>query len=381
MNTKVYLAIDLCKDYTQMAYFLGNMTEPESLTTIKGEQRYLIPTEASLEPHADKEQLKKFLFALIEKAKTMYSIQNIKDMFTVEYPDGVLVNTIIDIMQEYGIEREHVKVLGHSESLIYYILYQKKELWLNDVFVFDFSQTRFIVRRLSTIKSKRPSPIIVEEMELSSEFSIDMLETPEGRKEADKKLLHILIDLCREHIISTVFLTGIGFYDKWMEESVKFLCMKRRVFQGFNLFVKGACYGLMDVDFLNREKDYQFVCSGRTLLNIELEVEQGNKDGVVLLSGAGVNWYEAGAKTEGILDDTYVLNLKILSSVSKKESSVTIDLHSFPKRPNRTTRVEVILSYTSDRQCVVIVADMGFGDFYKSSGEHMKKIINVEEYL
>ena len=76
-----------------------------------------------------------------------------------------------------------------------------------------------------------------------------------------------------------------------------------------------------------------------------------------------------------------MVNLKILSSVSKKESSVTIDLHSFPKRPNRTTRVEVILSYTSDRQCVVIVADMGFGDFYKSSGEHMKKIINVEEYL
>ncbi len=383
MNSKkTYLAIDLCKDYTQMAYFLGNMSEPESLSTIKGEQRYLVPTEVELDEEGMERKLKEFLFQLMEKAKSMYALGEVKDVVvTVEYPDRALVNTITGIMEEYGIEKDHIKVFGHSESLIYYMLYQKKELWVNDVFVFDFTKTRFIVRRLSSVRARRPNPVIVEEMELSSKFTIDMLETTEGKKDADQKFLQLLKELCSKHIVSTVFLTGIGFYDKWMEQSVKFLCTKRRVFQGFNLFVKGACYGLMDAEQLNLEREYQFVCSGRTLLNIELEVENGDRMGSVLLSGAGTNWYDAGARAEGILDNTRVLKLKINSSVSRKTSELQINLHTFPNRPNRMTRVEIILSYLSDRQCVVIVEDMGFGEFYKSSGEHIKKIINVEEYL
>ena len=38
------VAIDLCKDYTQVAYCREKMSEPESVSTIPGEQRFLIPT-------------------------------------------------------------------------------------------------------------------------------------------------------------------------------------------------------------------------------------------------------------------------------------------------------------------------------------------------
>ena len=45
-DTKTYVSIDLCNDYTQMAYYVTNdMEEPLSLTTTKNDQRYLVPTE------------------------------------------------------------------------------------------------------------------------------------------------------------------------------------------------------------------------------------------------------------------------------------------------------------------------------------------------
>ena len=44
-NNKVLLSIDLCRDYSQIAYCCsGTMTEPESVSVISGEQKYLIPT-------------------------------------------------------------------------------------------------------------------------------------------------------------------------------------------------------------------------------------------------------------------------------------------------------------------------------------------------
>ena len=75
------------------------------------------------------------------------------------------------------------------------------------------------------------------------------------------------------------------------------------------------------------------------------------------------------------------VNIEIDSSISKKKEIVTLDLKDFPERPNKTTRIEVLLSYRSDRRLVIIAQDMGFGDFYKSTGAQVKKEINVEDYL
>ena len=99
------------------------------------------------------------------------------------------------------------------------------------------------------------------------------------------------------------------------------------------------------------------------------------------MSKAGTNWYEAGARAEGILDDSKELRLKIVSSLSKSEKEIVIDLRGFPPRPNKTTRIEIVLAYRNDRQCIVVVKDLGFGDFFKSSEEMVKRVIDIEDYL
>lgn len=423
-NKLISVAIDLCRDYSQMTYCMGNMSEPESVSVIPGEQKYLIPTvvaklkgneewcigdEALLRKKRDEAEATEDIIKAIlaeknvvmgDKEYTGYEILNIylnglfqilrsnyhitkpdKLMVTVEYPDRILVNLIRNVLIGMGFDKEQIKIIGHSESLIYYMIFQKRELWVNDVLVFDFNEKQFLVRRLTTLRARSPQPIVVEEMDLSRKFKMGTLDTEQGRMDMDRQFCELLKDLCGKHIVSAVYLTGIGFYEKWLKESLDFLCSKRRVFQGYNLFVKGAGYANLSLLGMGNAKDYQFVCSGRTLVNIELEIEKEDKKSMVILSKAGTNWYEAGARAEGILKDTKELHLNVVSSVSKNSRDIYIDLRGFPPRPNKTTRVEILLAYKNERQCIIQVKDMGFGDFFKASDEVVKTVMDVEDYL
>ncbi len=376
-NNRISVAVDLCDDYSQISYFTGTMTEPESLSTIPGEQKYLIPTVAAKRSHSDewcigdiaelhmKRQEAEGVSSLIhmtlkeenaEIGEQKYSGKQLleiyilrlfelvsghchtnrpdKVVFTLEYPDRLLVAVIHTAMEKLGIAREDVRVVGHSESFIYYNIFQKKELWIN-----------------------------------------------EGRLKADQRFAEIVREVCSRHIVSTIYLTGCGFYETWMEESVNVLCNKHRVFQGYNLFVKGAGYASMDMFGLGEAGKYQFVCSGRTLINIELNVIRNGRELPLLLSGAGTNWYEAGARIECIPDNTRKIIFSVSSSINKVKRELIFDLEEFPERPNKNTRLEIALSYKNDRQCMIVITDKGFGEFFPASGKTLKQVLNIEDYL
>ncbi|SEQ41306.1 hypothetical protein SAMN02910289_01964 [Lachnospiraceae bacterium RM5] len=418
------LAVDFCKDYSQIAYCNETMSEPDSVSTKLGDQLYLIPTAVGYIADEDRwcigeeaisykkldnesvctdmldailtetgitlsekkysahEVVTEYFKGLLNLVEKLYQIKEIdKIVVSVEYPDRILVNLIRNILGDLGFLKDNIKIIGHSESLIYYTIFQKKELWVNDVLVFDFNENQFFVRRLTTHRARTPQPVIVEENDLSKKFKMEYLSDPEKKKEMDKEFLVLIKRLCEKYVVSTVYLTGKGFYENWMEESIRFLCLRRRVFQGYNLFVKGGAYAAISMLGIEKENEYQFVCAGRTVIDILLEVDKEDKDVFVTLSKAGTNWYEAGARAEVILDDVDKIRLKLVSSLSKSEKYLTIDLNNFPQRPNRTTRVEIILAYRNDTQCIVVAKDMGFGEFFKATDSSVKTTINIEEYI
>ena len=171
-----------------MAYCIGNMSEPESVSTISGEQKYLIPTvigkingsnewcigddavlrekrgedinandilksiltEKSIKinekSYAGHEVLKAFFLELFKILSTNYHITRPDNLVvTVEYPDRILVNLIRDVLIELEFDKDKIKIIGHSESLIYYTVFQKKEIWVNDVLIFDFTDRKSVV--------------------------------------------------------------------------------------------------------------------------------------------------------------------------------------------------------------------------------------------
>lgn len=86
------------------------------------------------------------------------------------------------------------------------------------------------------------------------------------------------------------------------------------------------------------------------------------------LSKAGVHWYEAGAKTQCIIDNVDVAHFTILWPATKEVKEFEVNLSGFPKRNNKTVRVEVSLAYTEENSFTVEIKDVGFGEFFEASG-------------
>ena len=61
----------------------------------------------------------------------------------------------------------------------------------------------------------------------------------------------------------------------------------------------------------------------------------------------GSNWYECSAGCELILDDTkeLVFTVSLPDEMEKKRVAMTLD--GLPERPNRTTRLALMLKYVS----------------------------------
>lgn len=417
-------AIDFSEDYSQISYFDGLMREPESFSTLYDEKRYLIPSMLWFDDNSKRvcfgdeavrcektgkgtvvknmisgfyagekvdingqtyemdSVIERYISSLISLFKGNAGKGNPKCVvFTIETLDEKMISLLYRIMENQGYEREQISVVSHSESFLYYGLSREKELFANEVVMFDYNKSYFKYRRFMVEKNRHPQIIDMVERDFTDDFPYEYMESDEGKAKADKLLTDFVQNEFRTHVVSTVYLTGTGFYEDWMKQSLNYICSRRRVFKGYNLYVKGACYRAMEKAGYVQYKDMIFKCYGRTWADIKLMVNRNEKTDEITLSKAGTGWYEAGAKAECITDGDKNIGFIIESPVSGISKGITIDIGSFPKRPPKTTRVEITVRYSDMDKCVISVEDKGFGDFYKASGRIVSYTVDMKEYL
>lgn len=417
-------SIDFSGDFSQICYFDGFMREPESLSTIYNDKRYLIPSsiwfsddgkhicygdEAVRCSKGDKGIMADNLIGMFEKggsvtvAGTDYEpgqliekyfsylfslIRQNKDMgkpdfiaVTIENLTENMIMLIGDILKKEGYPQENITVISHGEAFLYYSLSREKELIANDVAMFDYNKDYFKYRRFNIIRNRHPQIIDTVEEDFTADVPYSLLDSEEGRRGADKIIAEFANAEFKKHVVSAVYLTGSGFYKEWMEQSLQYICSRRRVFKGYNLFVKGACYAAMEKAGCIEYKDMIFKCSTRTHADIKIMVKHDGNEIPVILSKAGKNWYEAGAKLDCITDGSSRVDFIIESKVSGVSRNVSVDLSGFPERPAKTTRIGITIGYTGKDKCVLCVEDKGFGDFFKASGKISKKVVDMKEYL
>lgn len=422
---KVYaMGIDISSDYTQISYACPEEREPKSLSVKPGEDKYLIPTlmykiknandwcigddakHRSFE-NDDENYVVRDLIERVNSQEAMYlddvkytGVDLLKIYFeellkmterleklgrpdyitvTTRSADKVFMKAVYKALGMLGFGENSVSVISHTESFIYYTLSQKKELWVNDVALFDFNNEHFSFRKLSIARNKVPNIVTVKDIDYSDEIDMSYLDNDKDKRSADEKFLSIINREFYKQIISSVFLTGIGFYSDFAENSLVELCSKRRVFKGYNLFVKGACVSAMDKTHHKMSGEYILQCEGRTKVTIGLMIKHNGRNTAIALSKAGTNWYEAGAKAECILDETKSIQLVLSSPYDGCTKNVRIDLGSFPDRPARTTRVAISLAYINENKCEVVVEDLGFGEFFKATGMITKETFVIDE--
>lgn len=290
-------------------------------------------------------------------------------MFTTGEIDEKNVEIFNTIVEGLSLTTENIFFQSHVESLFYYTIHQPKDVWNGQVLACEYEKDMMITHRLEFNQNTTP---IVAFSETEKYNNIEI-----GNK--DRNFLNILHKNCDGRYVSSIQLIGNGYKEEWYKESLKFMCVNRRVFAGNNLYSKGACYGMLEkLRPSDVGREHIYLGKDKLKANVGMDVLKRGQNAYLVLLNAGVNWYEVGTCAEIILPQDNRLEFRISSLTGNVVYNETMILEELPERKPGTTRVRLEMKMVSDNTIYVLVTDLGFGEFYPATGKKWEKEIVLE---
>ena len=408
-----YIGMDLCSDFTQLSYYNDIKREPESVSQLNNKETYLMPnilfystdtehwyvggeaSEARFSENgtvvdgifenlssdevltiAGKEYNYKELFKMMVKLHIdsflyRYEAAEVKKLvISVDDYNPLIFQLLEGLHAELGIDKESVEITSHLDSGLYYIFNQPSELWNNSVALYDYSADGLNYYRIDISKNKDPKTINVIHEDYTSQMSLSKFGNDTYQMDLD--FSKIAEYEGKKTYISAVFLTGVGFSNKWMKKSTNVLCQGRRVFVGQNIYTKGACYRAVGGEYKAFYDDFFVETKENVLSDIGITLDDEADTFVPIITG-GKQWYNTHGKLNVILDDTDSITIIYRNHKTGEEKRETVRIHGLPKRPNKTTKVSLEVEFDSPHEGAVIVRDLGFGKLYPTTNKIYRK--------
>lgn len=318
---------------------------------------------------------------IIEYIKKISGISYIEKIcFTLKdfYMDNLCAISMI--MKRLGIDDDKWSVISHDESFALYAYSQKKELYSASVLLLDYGENGIDAILLNKTKAASLNKDIVMEntYDISNESVSAAFTGAIFLDEASDCIIEWLSDIFSKYSVSSLYLTGEGFNcESYPDRLTKFLCMRRKVFAGQNLFVKGAVYYCLKDSDKESLNNLLLACKNRVTTGIEVQITDRGIVKRLRIIKPGVNWYMAYRKMDFILDDINKITLIMKPCNDSAEYTEEIDISEIPYRKGKMTRISMEIAFVSDSRCVVTVTDKGFGQFVKSSGAVIVKEIDI----
>lgn len=410
MENHFYLGIDLDDQNAVISCYELNRREPETLSMVAGSEAYQIPVllakKKGVEQWSIGEDAKRLAISQGEEETANLLTRALKREMVFVDGERYLASELLclylkkllllagrlgnhqkpnklviclkrlsreatelfaEIVPKLGLQEKQVTLLDRKECFYYFAYHQPKDLTLHDIFLFDYKEEDIFCCRLTSNQNTKPQIVtLVEEIR-----SV-------GTNHKDESFFQILQDCFAGRIVSSSYLTGGGFDGGWMKQSVSFLCQGRRAFMGKNLYSKGACYAAAVQD---GQKEWNYVYLGDNEMKVNVSLKVLNKDTIEFftLINAGDNWYETVGKCEVILDGTPEIAFWLQPPKGREAKIERLELSDLPKRPNKMTRLRIIAKPLSDEKVQIQIRDLGFGDFYKSSGKIWEYVMSFAE--
>ena len=412
-----YIGMDLCSDFTQLSYYNDIKREPESVSQLNNKETYLMPNilfystdtehwyvggEASEARFNENGTVVDGIFEnigsdekiVIEEREYTYQelfMMMVKlhiDSFLYRYEAAEIKKLVISVddfnvqvfqllsrlHKDMGIPKEAIEITSHLDSGLFYIFNQPTELWNNSVALYDYSADGLNYYRIDIQKNKDPKTITVVHEDYTEQMSLSKYGNDTYQMDID--FARIGEYESKKAYISAVFLTGVGFSNKWMKKSTNVLCQGRRVFVGQNIYTKGACYRAVGGEYMSFYEDY-FVETKENILS-DIGIALGDeKDTFVPIVTGGKQWYNTHGEISVILDDTDVITIVYKNHKTGEEKRETVRIHGLPKRPNKTTKLSVEVEFDSPHEGAVIIRDLGFGKLFPTTNKIYRKEFDI----
>ena len=413
----VLVGYDLGEQYSQISYLVYGKEEVDTVATVVGTKQYNIPTmlckrkgvnqwfygkdavknagEESVVPvdgllvlarrgeevELDGERFDPvaLLTLFLKRSMTLMNFIAPIDkidaiMFTVDVLDDRMVEILLQASANLGLKTNHIFFQSHTESFYFYMLHQPPELWNYQVIACEHDGRRLKTYRMECNKRTTPIVVLIEEQIYETLIVPDEAEEETIREDAyrlaDERFLSILQKMCEGRIVSSAYLLGDGFRAEWNKESLQFLCHNRRVFQGNNLFSRGACYGLQE-KLEPSEVGLKHVFLGKDKLksNIGMNVLRQGRESYFALLDAGENWYEVEKECEFLLEEETELSFVITPLTGRNAETRVMRLSGGNRSGAPYTRYRLRMSMSASETVQVRVTDLGFGELFPSAGQ------------
>lgn len=415
MNQKrLFVGIDLRDDVSQMAVLGPMHIEPEIVApenkkieeqnsqennettkTIGIPTRVTIPgTEERIENFLEKIYRKEPIYAsgkesdpvnvlaaffrkTLALTKKKYPNEAIRQLvITTEYRDFRFISMIYLALNKIGIGKDRAMVIDRRQSYIYYVMSQKKELWVNQVGLFDYTGEKITYYQMQTDRFKRPMLVSVGERDYSD--YVELFHADDNTEEEKNSIFEGMVQgAIHGQIMTTLYMTGSGFADGFAGEVMKKLCVGRHLFQGDNLYVYGACYCAREVSGEKHMDEFVYLDEDTISSHVTMEAYTDAKVQEIRLAKAGTPWYQIDYEVDLIPDGDCELDLKVKNILTKETVSHMIPMEGIPGRTDRRARIGVQIRFAGKDKCIVTIRDKGFGEFFPSSYRIWEETISL----
>lgn len=418
-HSKLIVGFDLGDEFSQISYSTGG-EEVETLSQTAGEENYNIPTvlckrrgvnqwsygmEAVRNGAEDQGIPVKNLVELAREGEpvlvdgnafdpvallTLFMKRCLGMLTQISSPEkmtalmitcGALDHRMVEILTRVteGLHLKNTRICfqSHQESFFHYVIKQPQELFRQQVLLLEYTGTRVVAYCMECNRRTTPVVSFIENWEYNMPPYEPMPEEEALRKDKmerlDTEFAGIASQVVKRTMVSCVYLIGENYSEEWMKESLRILCMGRRVFQGDNLYSKGACYAMSErLQPTETGKSYVFLGEDKLKSNVGMKVFDRGKETYLALLDAGVNWYEAKQGFEFYARGGNELELQVISLIGGEGRTVSVTLEDM--LPGMS-RMRAVLYLTGEKELVLEVEDLGFGEFRPATHQKWKKQI------
>lgn len=324
-----------------------------------------------------KEVLKRFILKELSLLKEYYPNDTIRKLvISVDDKNIEVADVITDICEELGIGKDRLVIQNHNQSYMYYAVSQAKELWINNVGLFEYGIDGLTYSQISIDRRNIPYIVGLEKRDLSDVMPYEILFNEE-----DARLRYTFINVANtvlhKQMVTTIYVTGSGFERSWAANALKELCNGRRVFRGQNLFTKGACYAARELAGAGKLDEFIFLDEDMVTSDILIKTYHNAEFCEVVLVKAGSRWKEVDVSIDVIPDDEDEIQIIARNVMLHEAKAHILSLSGFSGRANRMTRFTIRIRFADKDTCIVTLKDNGFGEFCPSSNRIWERYISI----
>ncbi len=415
---EIFLGLDLCKKNIQISYFREDKQEPESICQENNTETYQMPNVMFYSEKERKwyvgnqvsqvrfEQEGTVIEDIVENIGSSEHVVIKEQDYTYEDLLFILLKTHIEeflkkseeyelraltialetyqpqvyqvlgrLREELGLPKESFYIMSHQNAFFQYVMNQDEKLRNNSVAMFEYGTEGMEYYRIDKKHQGNTKIFYLQHQDMKEEITYGMLF------EDIEKLDQLFADLARakmkETYISTVYLTGPGFNDQWIEESTKVLCDGKRVFMGQNIYTKGACY---HARFGAYETGKDCILCTEGSMPFDIGIYIGDMEGRTQfypIALGGREWYNMKGKVTLFLDDTNRIDIVYRDKVTKETQKEIIEVHGLPKRAPKTTKLSLEVELFDEKTGAIVIRDVGFGKIYPTTNKIYRKEFSI----